>query len=237
MSTTQLILFSAIVVVGGFIQGSTGMGFALIVAPVISLFNPELLPVSVLILMLPLSVYVAHREHRAVDRPGSAWITAGRLLGTFGGLAVLAWLSPRSLAIFVGLSTIAAVAATWFMPAFTPGRGALATAGLITGVTETATGIGGPPLALVYQHQPVAVMRSTLAVCFLVGQLMSLIFLFVAGQVRQAQLLAAAQLLPALAVGALLSHYVHHRINERFMRSFVQLFAVASGVVLLAKAL
>ena len=112
-----------------------------------------------------------------------------------------------------------------------------ATAGLITGVTETATGIGGPPLALVYQHQPVAVMRSTLAVCFLVGQVMSLIFLFAAGQVRQPQLLAAAQLLPALGVGALLSHYVHHRINERFMRSFVQLFAVASGVVLLVKAL
>ena len=42
---------------------------------------------------------------------------------------------------------------------------------------------------------------------------------------------------PALGVGALLSHYVHHQINERFMRSFVQLFAVASGVVLLVKAL
>lgn len=233
MSTTQLILFSAIVVVGGFIQGSTGMGFALIVAPVISLFNPELLPVCVLILMLPLSMYVAHREHRAVDRPGSAWITAGRLLGTFGGLAVLAWLSPRSLAIFVGLSTIAAVAATWFMPAFTPGRGALATAGLITGVTETATGIGGPPLALVYQHQPAPTMRSTIALCFLVGELVSLATLMAAGRIDGSQLYAAALLLPALVVGAVLSRVVHRRINGRVLRIFVQVFAIVSGAALL----
>jgi uncharacterized membrane protein YfcA len=236
VSLTQLILFSAIVVLGGFIQGSTGMGFALLVAPVISLLRPDLLPVCVLVLMLPLSVYVVHREHRAVDRVGSAWISGGRLLGTFGGLVVLAWLSARNLSIFVGLSTIAAVAATWFMPAFTPGRGALVTAGLITGVTETATGIGGPPLALVYQHQPVAVMRSTLALCFLVGQVMSLVMLLAAGHVSRPQLVAAAELMPALAVGALLSHFVHHRINARFMRAFVQVFAVASGLVLLVRA-
>ena len=237
MSLTQLILFSAVVLVAGFIQGSTGMGFALITAPVISLFRPELLPVCVLLLMLPLSVYVVHREHRAVDRSGSAWITAGRLVGTFGGLAVLAWLSARNLSIFVGVSTIAAVAATWFMPAFTPGRGALVTAGLITGVTETATGIGGPPLALVYQHQPVAVMRSTLGLCFLIGQVMSLVTLFVSGHISRVQLLAAAALLPALVIGALLSHFVHHRINDRFMRAFVQIFAVTSGLVLLVRAL
>ena len=36
-------------------------------------------------------------------------------------------------------------------------------AGLITGITETATGIGGPPLALTLQHRPVSEMRATIA--------------------------------------------------------------------------
>jgi hypothetical protein len=46
-----------------------------------------------------------------------------------------------------------------------------------TGVTEAATGIGGPPLALVYQHQPMAVMRFTAALCFLVGEAVLLMLL------------------------------------------------------------
>ncbi|MFS2056474.1 hypothetical protein ACEN8K_47735, partial [Variovorax sp. CT11-76] len=69
---------SLAVLVAAFVQGATGVGFALIAAPVIGLVRPELLPVCVLVLMLPLNLYVAWREqfqrapaardHRALDR-------------------------------------------------------------------------------------------------------------------------------------------------------------------------
>ena len=51
------LLFTVLAIVGflsGFVQGASGMGFALIMAPLIGLLRPELLPVSVLILMMPL---------------------------------------------------------------------------------------------------------------------------------------------------------------------------------------
>jgi uncharacterized membrane protein YfcA len=237
VSGLHLAIASATVLLASFIQGATGVGFALIVAPVVGLLQPELLPICVLVLMLPLNLYVAWRERGALDRNGAGWITSGRLVGTLGGLWVLAVLSASHLSIFVGLSTIAAAAVTWMMPAFSPGRRAFVAAGLITGVTETATGIGGPPLALVYQHQAAPVMRSTIALCFLAGELISLVTLMAVGRVGGSQVMAALQLLPALAAGAVLSRYVHQRINDRFMRAFVQVFAVASGVVLLAKAM
>ena len=154
MTGEQWLLASLAVLAASFVQGSSGMGFALIVAPVLTLLAPDLLPVCVLILMLPLNAYVAWRERHALDRRGASWISAGRIVGTFGGLAVLALLSAQALSIFVGLSTIAAAVVTWFIPAFTPGLLAFIMAGLITGVTETATGIGGPPMALTYQHRP-----------------------------------------------------------------------------------
>ena len=229
-------LIATAVLVGGFVQGATGVGFALITAPVIGLLQPALLPVCVLVLMLPLNVYVVWRERAALDRSGAKWITAGRVVGTAGGLWVLVALSASHLAIVVGLATIAAVLATVLAPAFTPGRQAFIASGLVTGITETATGIGGPPLALVYQHQPVAVMRSTVALCFLIGELVSLATRLAAGQVCALQLLAAAQLLPALGLGALLSHAVHHRVNARFLRAFVLVFALVSGFVLLVRA-
>jgi uncharacterized membrane protein YfcA len=122
------------------------------------------------------------------------------------------------------------------MPVFRASRSAYIAAGLVTGVTETATGIGGPPLALVYQHHPVAVMRSTIALCFLVGELISLAFLWQAGRIAGTQLLGAAQLLPALAAGALVSRFVHHRIDARALRVFVMSFSIVSGAILILRA-
>jgi uncharacterized membrane protein YfcA len=72
---------------------------------------------------------------------------------------------------------------------------------------------------------------------FLVGPLLSLAMLLVAGRIDDTQLLAAAQLLPALLAGALLSHLVHHRVHTRFLRAFVLVFALASAALLLMRAL
>ena len=43
------------------------------------------------------------------------------------------------------------------------------------------------------------------------------------------------QLVPALAVGALLSRLAHHRINARSLRVFVMGFSIVSGLVLLLR--
>ncbi|MDE2457556.1 MAG: sulfite exporter TauE/SafE family protein [Burkholderiales bacterium] len=236
MNGATLAAVSMAVAFAGFVQGSTGVGFALIVAPILGLLAPQWLPVSVLVLMLPLNLYVVWRERVALDWHSGAWITVGRFVGTFGGLAVLVVLSASHLNLLIGISTIAAALVTLAMPVFRPCRGVFVAAGLITGVTETATGIGGPPLALVYQHHPVAVMRSTIALCFVVGELISLAFLWQAGRVDALQLAHAAQLLPALLVGAALSQLVHHRMNAGVLRTFVMLFSIASGVVLIVRA-
>lgn len=237
MSIGSLTLISLAVALAAFIQGTTGVGFALIVAPVIELMAPGMLPVCVLVLMLPLNLYVLWRERSAIDGNGSAWITAGRVAGTAGGLWVLAALSAPHLSLLVGLATMAAALVTLMMPAFVPNRQALLAAGLVTGVTETATGIGGPPLALVYQHHPAPVMRSTIALCFLVGELVSLATLLAFDRIHQPQLTAALQLLPALAIGALVSRFVHQRVSGLWLRRFVLVFAIVSGIVLMVRAL
>jgi uncharacterized membrane protein YfcA len=207
----------------------------LIVVPVLGLLAPEQLPVCVLVLMLPLNCYVAWRERAGLDLRSGGWITTGRIAGTFVGLWVLTVLSASGMNLLIGIATLSAVAATMLMPAFTPARGVYVAVGLITGVTETATGIGGPPLALVYQHHPPAVMRSTIALCFLVGELLSLALLWYAGRAQAAQMAGALQLLPALVAGALLSRLAQQRVDSRVLRQFVMLFSIASGAVLLLR--
>ncbi len=226
-------LIALAVAAGGLLQGSTGVGFALIVSPVLALLAPALLPACVLILMLPLNLYVAGRERGAIDRRGAAWITSGRCAGGVAGLAVLMLLPGNGLRVFVGVSTILAAIGSMFGRAFTPNPVAFVVAGLVTGVTETATGIGGPPMALVYQHHPGPVLRATLAVCFLLGELVSLGLLALSGRLGQEQFAAAVWLLPALAAGALASRWLHGRVDGRPMRLALLGFAMLSGIVCL----
>lgn len=231
-----LIAVSALVVaIAAFVQGTTGLGFALIVAPVVGLFEPSLLPALLLVLMIPLNLYVAWREREAVDRIGASWITVGRFAGTLGGLWVLAAVPMSRLSLLIGVSTVVAALAALVAPSFRPGRLAFVTAGVFTGVTETSTGIGGPPLALVYQHQSAPVLRSTVALCFVVGEALSLALLAANGQVRASQLHAALLLVPALVLGALTSRWVHHRVDGPATRVVVLTFALVSGVVLLLR--
>jgi uncharacterized membrane protein YfcA len=236
LSAGTLALLSAVVAVAAFVQGTTGLGFALISAPVMAVVAPQLVPVGLLAMMMPLTAYVTWRERRAHDWRGAGWSTVGRFVGAFGGLWILAALSPHALAIAVGIATILASVATLVAPSFEPGRGAFVTAGVVTGISETATGIGGPPLALVYQHRPAPTLRATVSFCFFAGQVISLALLAFAGRVESAQFRDLLLLAPPLLVGAAASRLVHHRVTGRGLRVFVLGFSIVSGVVLLLRA-
>ena len=228
-----LVLLAATVAVAAFVQGASGLGFALIVAPVVGMAAPELLPGFLLAVMVPLNLYIAWREREALDLRGASWITIARLATTPAGVLLLAAVSERSLEFLVGLSMVLAALVSLAAPVFVPGRRTFLAAGAVTGVTETATGIGGPPLALAYQHRPPAEMRATICACFLVGQVVSLAVLGAAGQVHAEQFRSAALVLPALAAGVWLSRLLHHRVDASRLRFIVLAFAVVSGGVLM----
>lgn len=235
MSLAAFAILAVVVAVAAFVQGTSGMGFALIATPVMGIVQASLLPVVILALMIPLNLYVTGRERAAIDGRGASWISAGRLLGTAGGFAVLVAVPTSSLNLLIGGSTVLAVLASLAAPSFTPGRPAQVIAGAVTGVTETATGVGGPPLVLVYQHRAAPVLRSTVALCFLVGEIISLIVLLAADKVDGDQIRTAALLLPAVGLGALASHFIHHRVGGPHLRIAVLVFALVSGIALLVK--
>src|SRR5690606_39990084 len=58
-------------------------------------------------------------------------------------------------------------------PALPVHRSTQLAAGMVSGTTGTAAGIGGPPIALLYQHRAGPVVRSTLSATFLVGTVLS----------------------------------------------------------------
>ena len=233
MSPLLLATLAGTAGLAAFIQGTVGIGFALVVAPVMGLLRPDLLPVALLILMLPLNLYVVWRERAALDLTGAGWITAGRIAGAVLGMGVLAVLTADSLSLLIGAATILAAVTALCAPSFSPRPRACIAAGVVTGITETATGVGGPPLALLYQHRPPATLRATIAFCFLVGEIVSLVLLAAAGRLAGEAVQAATILLPAVLAGTGASQLAHRRVGQRQLRIGVLLFSILSGLVLI----
>ena len=237
MTPGVFLVLAVTVGVAAFIQGTVGMGFALIVAPVCGLIAPGLLPVALLVLMLPLNVFVTWRERSQLDLSGAGWVTIGRTAGALLGIWVLTAITRGHLNLLIGLSTGLAAVVSLCAPAFEPGRMAFMAAGVVTGVTETATGIGGPPLALVYQHHKAPILRSTLALCFAVGEMISLVMFLTMGLINSRLVASTLFFFPFLAIGAGSSQLAHRHVKGSLLRTFVIVFAVASGTLIIVKSL
>lgn len=236
MSVDVFSLVALTILLAAFVQGSTSMGFAMVSAPVLGLLQPTLIPVLLLVLMIPLNAYVAWRERRHLSWHAFSWISVGRFGGTFVGLWILLLVTTQQLALLVGWATLVAALVALLSPAFDLRRCGLTLTGVVTGITETATGVGGPPLALALQHKSGPVLRSTVAACFLVGELVSLAVLGMGGAVQAHTLLLSLALLPCVAVGAYGSQFVHHRLDGPVVRYLVLGFAIISAIVVIWRA-
>jgi uncharacterized membrane protein YfcA len=188
-----------------------------------------------LAMLLPMATLV--REHQEIDWGGLGWSLGARAPGTAVGVALVAAFSTRSLGIAVGLMVLVSVALTAKAVVVPVNRGSLVAAGLASGITGTATSIGGPPLAILLQHRSPRQIRTTLAVYFLLGAAFSLTGLMLGSRLEAGTLLLALVLSPCLVVGLTLGRLLHGRLPRERVRFAVLGVCAASAVVLLVRSL
>jgi uncharacterized membrane protein YfcA len=225
------ILTLVAVAVGAVIQGSIGFGYAFVAVPTMALLYPEALPATPLLLALPLTALMSAREWRSIDVTGFFLITGARAVGTAAGVALVVLIPASLLSVLVGLLITAVALLSFFNPNFEVSNKTRLAGGIASGITSTTAAIGGPPLALIYQDRSGAELRSTLSVSFVVGIVMSLVGLALAGRVQGWHFLLALQLLPGLLVGLWASRWVIKYLDERWLRPAVLTFAALAGLM------
>ncbi len=237
MDPTTYAVIAAAVLVGAVVQSAVGLGVGLVAAPVTALLEPELMPGALLMVaaLMPCLTLVA--DHHDIDWRGLGWSLPARLPGTVVGVWVVTALTARELGIAIGVVVLVAVALTWRAVRVPVNRATLSAAGFASGVTGTATSIGGPPIAIVYQHRPAQEIRTTMAVYFLVGAGISLVALLLSGDLTREQGVASLELLPFLAVGALLGALARRSVPAHVVRPAVLVVSSASALVLLVRSL
>lgn len=218
MSTEHLLLASLIVAIGSALQGTIGFGMGVFSAPLLILLEPSLIPGPMLLFGTTLMLAIVIRERQALDVRGAGWALAGRLPGSLIGAGLVAVLAQVFLSLFLALVVLVGAAGTargWIPQ---PSRKVLLAAGATSGVMGTATSVGAPPMALVWQSSEGPAMRSTMSAFLLVGALMSLASLAVVGVLTLDSFVMAAQLLPAVGLGFLISLFASGRVSRAGMR-------------------
>jgi uncharacterized membrane protein YfcA len=222
-----------VVFIGATVQASIGIGVGMIASPVLALADPDFIPVAILLCILPLTFTVAWLDRRHIQQRQVGFALFGRVPGVIAGALIVAALSDQVLAVMVAVSVFIAVAASMTSVRFRPTDRSLVVAGLASGFAATTTGVGGPPMALTYQHSDPATMRSTISAFFLFGALMSLGALALAGEVGVRQWQLTALLLPGIALGVIAARLLQHRLDPDVVRPAVLVICTIAAIALL----
>ena len=217
-------------------QGVVGFGYAIVAVPLLSLVDPRLAPVPQILTALPLTVMTAWRERGDIDGRGVAWILAGRVPGLAIGALLIAVVSHRVLDVVIGLFVMVGVACLGTVARIPRNRLIDMCAGAMSGVSGYVSGIGGPPLALLYRDASGPTIRSTLGVLFAVGIVATVVTRGAVGQVTALDLKLGAVLLAPVVLGTWLSRFLHDLIEGRGLRAAVLALSATAGIGLLLRA-
>lgn len=229
-------LVAMVVLAGAAAQTTTGFGFALLAAPVLSLaYGPHQAVGTVTVLGLAVNVLTLHAAARPLVREAGGlllWALPGLVLGS----VALAALPVAPLDALIAAAVLAAVAAQVRGGAALPAsrRGAWrGAAGLAAGALTTSTGLNGPPLVLYLRARAPDAdrRRATLAALFLVLGLLALAVLVARG------LLDVPGALPLLVAAAVLGQLLGRRAFVALHPRAVEALTVALLVLSAAAAL
>ena len=223
------------VLAGATVQSMVGLGLGLVAAPVISFVDPTLMPGAMLIAVVLLPVLTLAQEWRHVDWRGVVWGVPARVPGTVLAVWVVAVLEPRVLAGFVAVMVLVAVGLSVWSVRVRITPASLLVAGGLSGFAGTATSVGGPPMALLYQYEEPARVRATLAAFFLAGSTVSLAALTLGGQMDGRIVTVGVLLIPFVGIGFLLGNVLRRWVDAPRLRVVMLCVVTVSAFGLLTQ--
>ncbi|MFO8101743.1 MAG: sulfite exporter TauE/SafE family protein [Dehalococcoidia bacterium] len=237
VSPFEAIGVCAIVAVGACIQGSIGFGWAMLSAPFIVLIEPDFVPAPAILAGIVLVILMTWRERKSIDKRGVQWMAGGCVPGIVGASAILLVISATGFTITFSVLVLLAVALSAAGISVVLSNRNLLMAGLLSGFMGTMSSIGGPPVALIYQHSPGAKLRGTLSAFFLISASLALIGLFLVGKLGTNELKLALVLIPGLLAGYYISRFTIKILDRYSLRPAVLILSAMAAIAVLVRAL
>lgn len=238
MSVGVYVLVFVIMAAASTLQTSVGMGQGLLGAPLLRMIEPDLLPGPVLVAGVLTACVVARRNSRVEDVREVTPALAGRVLGGFGAIALLAALSERALTITIGLIVLALVALRLSGLRVPRTPRSLAATGVVSGVSGTIAALGGAPMGLLFeQHARARDFRGPMGAFTSIGASLSLLLLVLAGEMDARSWGLALALIPPLLIGWTLARWVTPIVDRGMLGPLVLGVSSAAAIALIGSEL
>ncbi len=229
-------LFAFVMVcIGSAVSGMAAFGFSLVIVPPLLLaFEPATVTTMVIILTLVTRWVVLVDAWDSIQWPPVAMMAPTGVVGSFAGAYLLKHLDSSYIkfsasAIVVSTSLIMLAGRTIpgaQLPAAPP------VAGFFSGMLNTATGMAGPPVVLLFSARDYAtqVFRGTLTAFFYFVSIFGLVAMVSQRLVQRGDLYLSLGMLPAALIGTYLGQYFSRRISQRSFRRVVLILLVGTGI-------
>jgi uncharacterized protein len=241
MTWLPLAYACACIFVAAIVRGYSGFGFSLLAVSALSLvYTPSEIIPSIFMLELAASLHLLPSIWKDIHWKSLAPLTLGCLIATPFGVWLLANIPPAPMQIAMAVFVLLATALLWwgFALKSIPGKIGSTLAGVASGLSNGAFGIGGPPVVLFYFASPAgaAAGRASLIAYFLATDVIGLANQSVHGLVTWDAAWRALTCLPALLAGVWIGARSFKGANPETFRKAVLLLLAVLAVVIGAKA-
>jgi uncharacterized membrane protein YfcA len=233
---TLITLAALAALMGGFVRGYSGFGFALAAMPILTLVIPPAAAVpAILLIEVAIGVATIPERRSQVARPVLGYLLLGTIVGTPLGLTALALAPAEAMRLAVGVVVLIAVLVLWQRPsvalARVTGLTSLAGAGFVSGLLNGGTAMSGPPviIALLGSGLPTQTTRATIMAFVAVSAALGIALAVASGLYTSDALFTTLIMAPCAAVGALAGSAVFAGTGDALYRpaSLTILFTVA----------
>jgi uncharacterized membrane protein YfcA len=237
LGALSLVAATTVIAVGAVLQAATGMGTGILIVPLLALIDLSLVPGPAVVASMALSLPMAFRgrQHLAYGdlQPLMAGVFAGCSIGAFG----LAAIPAERVGIVFALVILVTVAVTSTGVRIPFNRRSLASVGVIAGVMGATSGVGAPPIALLYQHREGPELRPTLAFVYAASSVIIAGLLSVFGKFGLREAGLALLLVPGYLLGYVIARPLARILDRGYSRLAVLVLSAVSAVALLLRSL
>ena len=217
------------------LQASVGYGYGIVAVPLLLLVNPAFIPAPFIFASLILMMSVSFTNRKALSGKPLGWIFIGLVAGTPAGVLLLKYFKNFNYSLAVAGIILFGVLLSLLRYRVPVTPVSQSVCGFMSAVMGTATGVGGAPIALLYQYEKGWEIRAVLSVVFCIASLFSFIGVLAGGLFWKEQLLLSLQLIPGVFAGHWMGARLAPWIDRGHSRPAILALSFASVIAVLIK--